>query len=93
MSTGLIIYHINQVCALWAMLDHVHLQQETANNIVWKLAANGIYSAASAEGSVTILIKHALFYKWVPQVEVFFMTCHQEYDFRLPSLERRGCPN
>jgi hypothetical protein len=40
--------HLSQFVQLWALIQNVQLDEHAEDEIVWKLTANGQYSAASA---------------------------------------------
>jgi hypothetical protein len=42
------IEHLTQFVQLWANIQAVHLREDVEDDITWKLATNGQYSAASA---------------------------------------------
>ena len=44
----LTVGHLQEFLEIWTLAQEVHLQQDTDDQVAWKLSPSGLYSTASA---------------------------------------------
>lgn len=71
------IKHIRQFFGLWMLVNEIHLDESTEDDIVWKHTTSGHYSAASAYnaqflGMTFSPLDHMVWKAWAPPKVKFF---------------------
>ena len=91
--------HICQFFELWALLNATRLDVHIEDDIVWKLAPSGHYSAASAYlgqflGMTNSAMEQMVWRNWAPpKVKFFAWLAIQDRIWTAERLEKRGWPN
>ncbi|KAK1604703.1 hypothetical protein QYE76_028376 [Lolium multiflorum] len=91
--------HLSQFVELWVELQGVHLNEEDADDISWKLTANGQYSAKSAYelhflGSTFSSLHKTVWKAWAPpKVKFFAWLLAQNRIWTVDRLQKWGWTN
>jgi hypothetical protein len=91
--------HLSQFVELWVKLQGVHLNEEVADDISWKLTANGQYSAKSAYelqflGSTFSSLRKTVWKAWAPpKVKFFAWLLTQNRIWTVDRLQKWGWTN
>jgi hypothetical protein len=62
---GLSTEHISQFIALWGKMNHVQLNHDVADSIVWKFTGDGSYSFKTAYAAQFLALTTSAMPKWV----------------------------
>jgi hypothetical protein len=91
--------HLSQFVGLWVKPQGVHLHEEVADDISWKLTANGQYLAKSAyelqfSGSTFSSLHKSVWKVWAPpKVKFFTWLLTQNRIWTADQLRKNGWPN
>ena len=97
--TAVSVEHIRQFFTLWMLLHEVHLDDHVEDDIIWKHATCGMYSAASAYrarflGMVLSPMDQMIWKVWAPpKVKFFAWLALQDRIWTADRLAKRGWPN
>lgn len=93
------IEHTRQFFGLWMLVNKIHLNESTEDDIVWKHMTNGHYSAHSAYKvqfpSMTFSpLDHMVWKAWAPpKVKFFAWLAIQNRIWTIDRLSKRGWTN
>jgi hypothetical protein len=93
------IDHMAQFIDLWTLISTIHLDPDVDDDIVWRLTANGHYSAKSAYelqflGSLLSPMNKLIWKAWAPpKVKFFAWLLYQNRIWTADRLAKRGWPN
>ncbi|CAN6163562.1 unnamed protein product [Urochloa humidicola] len=91
--------HFGEFTSLWAKVQRIALRPEVPDQIVWKLSADGEYSAKSAYeaqflGATNTRLDNLIWKVWAPPKCKFFgWLAYQNRLWTADRLDRRGWPN
>lgn len=93
------LQHLEQFVELWRLINHVHLDDNVEDDILWKLTDDGEYSAKSAYevqflGSTLSNMEKTVWKAWAPpKVKFFAWLATQNRIWTADRLEKRGWQN
>ena len=93
------VAHIRELFSLWALVHDFHLDDHVEDDIVWKHADDGQYSAATAYKAQFLGLTHSPIHHMVwracppPKVKFFAWLTLQDRNWTADRLERRGWDN